>query len=76
MDDSLKTQAKLFKLFPLVFKKIDIVGPGLLSLCELRLYHPLDVKRKCSECIATTNFRVVWAKNPRSRRDVAPLIEN
>ena len=30
---------------------IDIDGSGLISLCELRLYLPLDVQRKCSEWI-------------------------
>ena len=45
-------------------KKIDINGRGLFSLCEL-LNLPLDVQRKCSEWIklATTNFRIVCAKN-------------
>ena len=25
--------------------------------------------------LAATNFRIVWAKNPRNPRDVAPLSE-
>ena len=38
---------------------IDINDRGLFSVCELRLYLPLDVQRKCSEWIklATTNFQ-------------------
>ena len=70
-----KIEAKPFKLFPRVFKKIDIIGRGLFSLCELRLYLPLDVERYCSEWIklATTIFRIVWAKNLRKYRDRAPL---
>ena len=33
------------KLIPRVFKKIDINGRGFSSLCEWRLYRPLDVQR-------------------------------
>ena len=40
-----KIEAKLFQLFPRDFKKIDINGRGLFSLCELKLYLPLDVQR-------------------------------
>ena len=41
------------------FQIIDINDRGLFSVCELRLYLPLDVQRKCSEGInlATTNFQ-------------------
>ena len=62
-------------MFPCVFKKIDINGYGLFYLVELRLYFPLDVQRQCSEWItlATTNFRIVWAKNLPNPRDRAPL---
>ena len=37
-------------------------------------YLPLDVQRKCSEWIklATTNFRIVCAKNPRDLRERDP----
>ena len=59
-----KIEAKLFKLFPNVFKKIDINGRGLFSLCELRSYLPLDA-----------NFRIVWAKVRWSPHDLAPLSE-
>ena len=40
-------------------QEIDINDRGLFYLCELRLYLPLDVQRKCSEWIklATTNFQ-------------------
>ena len=31
------TEAKRFKMFPHVFKSIDINGRGLFSLCELRI---------------------------------------
>ena len=56
-------------------QKIDINGYGLFYLVELRLYFCLDVQRQCSEWItlATTNFRIVWAKNLRNPRDRAPL---
>ena len=48
---------------------------GLFSRCELRLYFPFDVQRQFSEWIklATTDFRIVWAENPRNLHDVAPL---
>ena len=36
---------KLFKLFPRFFmQKINSNGRGILSVCELRLYLPLDVQ--------------------------------
>ena len=56
-------------------QKIDINGRGLFSLCELRLYLPLDVQRKCSKWIklATSYFRIAWNKNLRDPRDRAPL---
>ena len=54
-------------------KKIDFNSRGLFSLCELRLYLPLDVQRKCCEWIklATTNFEIVGAKKTGNPRDVA-----
>ena len=54
---------------------IDINDRGLFALCELRLYLPLDVQRKCYEWIklATTNFQDILAKNPQNPRDVSPL---
>ena len=57
---------------------IDIKDRGLFTLCELRLYLPFDVQRKCYEWIklATTNFQdslIIWAKTPQNPRDVAPL---
>ena len=56
-------------------QKIDINGQGLFSLCELRLYLPVDVQRQCSEWIklATTNFKIVWAKKSRNPLGVAPF---
>ena len=38
---------------------------GLFALCELRLYLPLDVQRKCYEWIklATTNFQDSLGQN-------------
>ena len=36
---------KFFKLFLRFFKQIDIIGRGLFSLCEVRLYLPFDVQR-------------------------------
>ena len=41
--------------------EININGRGLFSLCELRLYHPLDVQRQGSKWIklATTDFRIL-----------------
>ena len=39
--------------------KKNINDHGLLSICEARLYLPLDVQRKCSQWIKlpTTNFQ-------------------
>ena len=58
---SLKIEAKFFQVVATSLQKIDINGPGLFSLCELRLYLPLDVQRQRSEWImlAITNFRIV-----------------
>ena len=64
--------------FRAVSVRLQIIGYYndcfLFSLCELRLYPPLDVQRNCSEWIrlATTNFRIVGTKNPRNPRDRAP----
>ena len=51
------------------------ISIAVVSLCELRYYLPLDVQRQCSDWIklATTNFRIVWAKNPRNPCHVTPL---
>ena len=45
MDYNLKNLAKLFKLFPRVFKKIDIYRRSWVSIHILRLYLPLDVQK-------------------------------
>jgi len=44
MDYNLKSLAKLFKLFPCVFKKIDIFSCSWVSIHILRLHLPLDVQ--------------------------------
>ena len=43
--------------------------------CELSLYLPLVVQSRSSEWIklVISNFRIVWAKNPRDPHDIAPL---
>ena len=69
--------AKLFKLFPRLFKKIDINDRDLFSLKIISSFI-LDVQRKCSEWItlAATNFGIVWAKNSQDPRDVTPLMHH
>ena len=56
---------------------IDINDRGLFAFCELRLYLPLDVPRKCYEWIklATTNLQdsLGQFKTPQNPRDVTPL---
>ena len=48
---------------------IDINDRGLFAFCELRLYLPLDVRRKCYEWIKL----IIWAKTSHNPRHVAPL---
>ena len=75
-DCNLKNLGKTFEVVSSARpQKLDITGLGLFSLCELRLYLPLDVQRYCCSWVnlPTTNFRIVWTKNQRNPRDVAPL---
>ena len=68
LPSNLFSRFTLFKLFLLVFKKIDINGHGLFSLCAIRLYVPLDVEIWCCawDKIPTTNLRIVWTKNSKN----------
>ena len=45
MDYNLNGFAKLFKLFPHVYKKVDIISRSKISIHILGLYLPLDVQR-------------------------------
>ena len=68
MDCNLKNLGQASQVVSARLQKIDINSPGLFSLCELRLYLPLDVQRQrdswATYKLPTTNFRIDWTKNP------------
>ena len=66
---------QLFKLFRQVFKLSILMAVVCFLFTNLRLYLRLDVKRLCCAWVKlpSTNFWVVWTRNPQNFCDVAPL---
>ena len=50
-DCNLKNSGQTFQVVSVRLQIIDINDRGLFAFCELRLYLPLDIQRKCYEWI-------------------------